>query len=66
MDCEMCWNKWANCGCSIEARKYHKKYKILLEALNEIVGSYGPGIDGSPEEIAGKLAREAIEEAEND
>jgi hypothetical protein len=34
----------------------------LHKALEHIIGFYGPGLDGSPEEVAGKLAREAIEQ----
>ena len=33
----------------------------LQNALKHIIGFYGPGLDGSPEEVAGKLAREALE-----
>lgn len=32
----------------------------LQNALKHIIGFYGPGLDGSPEELAGKMARDAL------
>lgn len=37
-----------------------KKVEKYEKALQHICGFYGPGLDGSPEELAGKLAREAL------
>lgn len=44
--------------------RYTSMERLLREAqdtLKNIIGFYGPGIDGSPEEVAGKLARECLE-----
>ena len=41
--------------CVTEERDRYKA------ALQHIIGFYGPGLDGSPEECAGFIARKALE-----
>jgi len=56
LGCEKCWQDLNDDHDAVILQN-----KIMRKALQSIITTHGPGIDGSPEELAGKIARETLE-----